>query len=106
MKILFDQGVPLPLRSCLEGHTVRTAVQEGWNQLRNGELLVAAEAAQFDVFLTTDKNLRFQQNLTSRSIAVILLRKQKWPELRAHVSLIAAAVNAAVPRTYTEVDIP
>jgi hypothetical protein len=106
MRVLFDQAVPVPLRIFLEGHTVRTAAQEGWDRLRNGELLAAAEEAQFDVFLTTDKNLRYQQNLAVRKVAVILLNKQQWPELRAHASLIVAAVNAAIAGSYAEVNIP
>jgi hypothetical protein len=60
MRVLFDQAVPVPLRPFRERHTVRTAAQEGWDRLRNGELLTAAEESQFDVFLTTDKNLRYQ----------------------------------------------
>ena len=58
MKILFDQGTPVPIRRFLEGHVVRTAAQQAWDTLRNGELLDAAEADGFDVLLTTDKNLR------------------------------------------------
>ena len=106
MRILFDQATPVPLRPFLREHTVRTAAQEGWSRLRNGDLLNAAEAGGFDVFLTTDKNMRYQQNLTGRKIAVILIGKQQWPELRDHAEVVAAAVNAAIPGTYTEVDIP
>ena len=76
MRVLFDQGVPVPLRVLLEGHSVRTAAEESWDRLRNAELLTAAEAARFDVFLTTDKNLRYQQNFAGRRIAVIVLTKQ------------------------------
>ncbi len=106
MRILFDQATPLPLRRFLEGHTIRTAAQEGWQRLRNGELLNAAEKARFNVFVTTDKNMRYQQKLTGREIAVIVLGKQQWPELRAHVQLVIAAVNAATPGNYFEVDVP
>ncbi len=80
MLVLFDQATPVPLRPYLEGHTVRTAAQEGWARLRNGDLLAAAEDAGFDILLTTDKNMRYQQKLTGRKIAVILLDKQQWPE--------------------------
>ena len=106
MRILFDQATPVPLRPFLKGHTVRTAAQEKWSRLSNGELLTTAEAAGFDVLLTTDKNIRYQQNLTSRKIAIVLLGKQQWPELQAHVQLVVAAVNAATPGTYAEVSIP
>ena len=104
MRILFDQATPVPLRSYLEGHTVRTAAQEGWDQLRNGDLLAAAEDAGFDILLTTDKNMRYQQKLTGRNIAVILLGKQQWPELKAHVPLVVATVNAAIHGSYVEVE--
>jgi len=76
----------------------------GW--LQNGELLNAAEAAGFDVLVTTDKNMRYQQNLVSRKIAIIVLGKQQWPKVRPHVQLVVAAVNAATPGTYVEVEIP
>jgi predicted nuclease of predicted toxin-antitoxin system len=106
MRVLFDQATPVPLRQFLQGHMVRTAAQEKWHRLRNGELLNVAEAAGFDVLVTTDKNIRYQQNLTGRRIAIVLLGKQQWPELRGHVQLVTAAVNAATPGTYTEVEIP
>jgi hypothetical protein len=74
--------------------------------LRNGELLNTAEAAGFDVLLTTDKNMRYQQNLRGRKIAVILLGKQQWPELKGHVQLVIAALSVATPGSYTEGEIP
>jgi predicted nuclease of predicted toxin-antitoxin system len=106
MRVLFDQATPVPLRRFLQDHTVRTAAQEGWQQLQNGELLNTAEAAGFDLFITTDKNLRYQQNLSARKIAIILLLEQQWPRLQAHAGLVAAAVNAAAPGSYTEIQIP
>ena len=72
----------------------------------NGELLKAAEAAGFEVLLTTDKNLGHQQNLTGRKLAIIVIDKQQWPELRPHVQVVVDAVNAVEPGTYTEVSIP
>ena len=66
----------------------------------------AAEQAGFDPFVTTDKNLLYQQNLTSRRIAVIVLGQQQWPELLPHVQIVVDAVNAATPGSYTEVQIP
>jgi len=63
MRIIFDQATPVPIRPYLEGHTVRTAAQQGWDKLKNGDLLNAAEAAAFDLLLTTDKNIGYQQNL-------------------------------------------
>jgi len=106
MRVLFDQATPVPIRFFLEGHTVSTSAHEGWDRLQNGELLNAAEAAAFDVLVTTDKNMRYQQNLTGRKIAVIVLGKQQWPEVRPHVHLVVAAVNAATRGIYVEVEIP
>jgi hypothetical protein len=106
MRILFDQATPVPIRFYLEGHTISTATHEGWDRLENGELLNAAEAAGFDVLLTTDKNMRYQQNLANRKIAIVVLGKQQWPEVRPHVHLVVAAVNVATPGTYVEVEIP
>jgi predicted nuclease of predicted toxin-antitoxin system len=106
MRVLFDQATPVPIRTYLEGHDVRTAAQQGWDTLKNGELLAVAEAEGFDVLLTTDKNMRYQQNLSGRKIAVVVLGLQQWPSLRPHVQLVVEAVNAAKPGTYLEVDLP
>jgi hypothetical protein len=106
MRVLFDQATPVPIRTYLKGHDVRTAAQQGWDTLENGELLTAAEANGFDVLLTTDKNMRYQQNLAGRRIAVVVLGLQQWPSLRPHVQLVVEAVNAAVPARYIEVKLP
>jgi hypothetical protein len=106
MFVLFDQGTPVPLRAFLKGHVVQTAAQQGWAELKNGELLKAAEEAGFEVFLTPDKNIRYQQNLEIRTIAVVVLGNPQWPVLRQHVDRVVAAVNAARPGTYVEVEIP
>src|SRR5260370_18710701 len=106
MRFWFDPARHVPIRSFLESHTVSTAAHEGWDCLQNGELLKAAEAAGFDVLVTTDKNMRYQQNLADRKIAIIVLGKQQWPEVRPHVHLVVAAVNAATRGIYVEVEIP
>ncbi|HWE86474.1 MAG TPA: hypothetical protein VG267_16135 [Terracidiphilus sp.] len=106
MRILFDQATPVPLRPHLRGHLVRTAAQEGWDRLRNGDLLAAAEKAGFDLLMTTDKNMVHQQNLTGRRIAILTLSCQQWPRLRPHVQLVIEALNAVKPGTYAKVDIP
>jgi hypothetical protein len=77
--VLFDQAIPVPIRTFLIGHTVRTAAQQHWNTLKNGELLTVAEQAGFEVFLTTDKNMRHQQNIAGRTIAVVVVGVQQWP---------------------------
>jgi hypothetical protein len=106
MLFLFDQGTPVPIRPFLKEHTVQTTAERGWDKLENGELLKAAEAAGFDVLVTPDKNMRYQQNLTVRTIALVVLGNPRWPVLRLHIERVVAAVNAATPGSYTEVEIP
>lgn len=77
MLILFDNGVPAPLRQALKDHVVVEAMERGWDQLVNGELIAAAEAEGFEILLTTDKNMRYQQNLTDRKIAFVVLGNQQ-----------------------------
>jgi len=105
MRILFDHGTPAPLAACLEGHTVTKALERGWDRTVNGLLLSVAEAAGFDVLLTTDRNMRYQQNLSGRRIALVILGNQEWPHVKLHVERIAAAVNACKPGTLIEVEI-
>jgi hypothetical protein len=106
MRILFDHGVPAPLVPYLIDHTVVKAKDRGWDRLSNGDLLAAAERAGFDVFLTADKNIRYQQNLAGRKIAIVVLGTPQWPVVRLHTAEIAAAINAATLGSYAEVQIP
>jgi predicted nuclease of predicted toxin-antitoxin system len=96
MKILFDQGTPAPLRRALKGHAVATAYELGWAELDNGELLAAAES-EFNVLVTTDQNLRHQQSLSGRHLAILILPTTNWPEPQTHQAQIAAAINALRP---------
>ena len=82
MLIIFDQATPVPMRPYLEGHTVRTAAQQGWEKLSNGDLLTAAEEAGFEILLTTDKNMRYQQSVTGRRLAILVLPTTQWPIVR------------------------
>jgi predicted nuclease of predicted toxin-antitoxin system len=93
MKILFDQGTPAPLRRALTLHSVSTAYEMGWMQLNNGALLRAAEA-QFDVLITTDRNLRYQQNVTGLRLAILILPTTNWPAIHIHELQVVAAVDA------------
>jgi predicted nuclease of predicted toxin-antitoxin system len=102
MRILFDQGIPLPLKSWLATHHIKTAHQRGWSKLLNGELLAAAEAAGFDLLITTDQNLRHQQDLSRFRIAVLVLMIANWPTLEPHAPAIASAVDKINPRQYVE----
>ena len=106
MRVLFDQGTPVPLREALTQHEVVTAYEQGWSQLKNGELLDAAERDGFEVFVTTDSRLRYQQNLASRQIAIICLLSTSWPRISRAVSAVVSAVNGCSKGSYTEVEIP
>ncbi len=106
MRNLFDQGTPEPLIPFLPGHSITTAKDAGWGRLVNGELLKAAEGAGFELLLTTDKNMVSQQNLKTRSIAIVVLGNSQWRIVQRYVRKIAACVNAAAPGRYSEVDIP
>ena len=106
MRVLFDNGTPRGVASALPGHVVEEARLHGWDTLRNSELLDAAEAAGFELLLTTDRNIRYQQNLAGRRIAIVVLGKSRWRLIRVRLAEIAAAVNAATPGSCTEVEIP
>ena len=102
MRILFDQGTPAPLRDHLPGHSVETAYEKGWSSLRNGELLMKAEA-EFDLLITTDRNLRHQQNLPMRTLAIVVLPTTSWPRLERMTREIAATVDSLKPGQYLEI---
>jgi hypothetical protein len=106
MLVLFDHGTPAPIRPFLEGHLVKRTQDMGWDRLTNGELLAVAEESGFDVLLTTDKNIRYQQDLTGRKIAIVVLGNAQWPVLKRHVQRVVEAVSAAKPGSYFELDIP
>ena len=101
MKILFDQGTPAPLRKSLAPHSVSTAFEMGWAEVENGDLLAAAEKV-FDAFITTDKNLRYQQNLSARELAILVLPTTSWPEIQKHLGPISDVVNALKPGDFIE----
>jgi hypothetical protein len=106
MLILFDHSTPAPLRDALKGHIVVEAIEREWERLANGALLDAAETEGFDLLLTADKNLRYQQNLTGRKISIVVLGNAQWPVLRRYVERVVAAVDAATPGSFTKVEIP
>jgi hypothetical protein len=93
MRILFDHGTPAPLHRALVGHSISTAYEMGWTALDNGALLDAAEA-QFDPLITTDKNLRFQQDLAGRRLAILVLPTTSWPKIQTREAQVVAAINA------------
>ena len=106
LSVLFDRNVPRPLCQHLSGHAVRTTDDEGWYALTNGDLLAAAEHAGFNVLVTGDRNLRYQQNLSGRRLALVVLSNPAWPVVRVNLPRIIAAVDHAMPGGYEEVILP
>lgn len=92
MRVLFDQGTPVPLRRALVGHTVATAFEMGWSEMANGDLLRAAEAS-FDALITTDQNLQHQQSLGGLQLRILVLPTTSWPVIKRHMAEIAAALD-------------
>jgi len=104
MKILFDQGTPAPMRRFLPGHVIATAFEQGWSDLQNGNLIDAAEESDFEVLITTDQNLKYQQNLEGRNLAILVLPTTSWPKIQNHLEAISTAVNLLKPGDYRELD--
>jgi predicted nuclease of predicted toxin-antitoxin system len=101
LRILFDKNVPVGVRRLLPGHAVQTFPETGWHpQLENGELLKAGEAAGFDVMVTSDQNVKHQQNLTGRKLALVVLGSNIWPIVRNH----ADAIDAATAGSYAFIE--
>jgi hypothetical protein len=102
MKILLDECTPRFLKHRLPGQHVSTVQEMGWTGLKNGDLLAAA-GGHFDLFITTDKNLRFQQNLTKYSLAVVLLPSNRMSIVLHLITEIEAAVNSIKPGDFIEI---
>jgi len=103
--VLLDQGTPAPLRKALPDHTVETAFERGWSTLQNGLLIAAAEKAGFEVLVTTDRHLKYQQNLSGRSIAIVVLLTTSWPRIERQLAQVVKAIEAASSLGYSEVRI-
>lgn len=102
-RVLLDHCVPEPVRDALANCEVFTAEAMGWSRLSNGDLLRAVEAAGFNVFVTADKNLRYQQNLSGRKIAILILPTNRLPVLRTMFVAIASEVSQAMPGDFREI---
>lgn len=105
MKILFDQGVPVPLRFFLAPHMIETAFERHWSELKNGELLKSAEIAGDELLITTDRNLKYQQNLAGRKLAILVLLSTSWPRIQLKLDEIKTAIAKITPGDYVEVAI-
>lgn len=106
MRILFDQGAPAPLRNHLVAHQISTAFELGWGRVENGELLTLAEEGGFEVLVTTDQNLKYQQNLITRKIAIVVLSSTSWPRIQTILKLVVDAVGGAQAGSYAEIFVP
>lgn len=106
MNVLFDQGTPAPLRKYLTSHQVSTAYELGWQTLTNGDLLKQAELNHFEVLVTTDQNLKYQQNLSSRVIAIVVLTSTSWPRIQKILPEIVIAVENSKSNGYVEITVP
>jgi predicted nuclease of predicted toxin-antitoxin system len=104
LKILIDQNVSARLAGLLTGHNATHASSLGWAVLTNGDLLTAAEAADFEIFVTADKNIRYQQNLAGRRIALVVLGTNQLDILFANVDQIRQAVDAVPAGGYVTVE--
>ncbi|MCX6905212.1 MAG: hypothetical protein NTW03_17385 [Verrucomicrobia bacterium] len=105
MRILLDECVPWPMRRLLAGHECMTAQQRGWGDIKNGDLLRLAEG-EFDLFITTDQNIRYQQNLAGRRIPILELSTNKLRLIQAAVSLLQSAVASIQPGEFRRLEIP
>lgn len=104
MRVLFDKNVPYGTRNFLSNHRVETVDDHGWSRISNGELLKAAEVAGFDVVLTADQNILYQQALVGRKIALVVFGSNIWPIVRNYEATIKERVEAAVPGSYAFIE--
>jgi len=102
VKVFFDECVPRPLCRLLAAHEIKTAQEMGWGRLKNGALIAQAEQGGFEVFVTSDQNLKYQQNLKSNRIALLVLSTNFWPTLRENHTRVAAALEAIRKGEYRE----
>ena len=104
MRVLFDQGTPVPLRRFLTSQTVTTVFEKGWSSARNGDLLRLVDQGLFEVFVTTDRQLKYQQNLADCRIAIVVLPTTSWPVIQNPKDKIAEALDSIAPGEFIEID--
>ena len=106
MRILFDHNTPRLLRQHLVGHDVDIAAERGWATLANGALLDRAEDAGYEVVITADKSIPYQQNLSRRRLAIIVLGTNRWPLIERRIDDVRAAIDGVQPGVMRRVHIP
>lgn len=105
MRILFDQGTPEPLRHHLIGHEVATVFELGWSNLTNGELLARAEYS-YDLLITTDQQMRYQQNLVGHTLAIAVLMTTSWPRIQRGIDDVVRILDEIRPTEFREINVP
>jgi len=105
-RVLFDKNVPYPLRRHLSNFEVKTAEEERWGQIENGELIERAEQADYQILVTCDQNVRYQQNLTHRTLSMVVLGSNIWPSVKNKLEEIQEAVRVASPGSFQFIEIP
>jgi len=105
MKILLDECVPWPMHKLLSGHSCSTVQGRGWGGIKNGDLLQRAEV-EFDLFITSDQNIRYQQNLAGRRIAILELSTNDIGRIQAASTLIEEALETLLPAEFRQLIIP
>ena len=107
MRILLDKNVPVGVRQFLSSHEVCTIAEMNWPpQLGNSELLEVAEASGFDVIITSDQNIQYQQDLSGRKLALVVLGSNIWPVVRNHGNAIATKINGTKRGSYVFIEMP
>ena len=103
MRILLDHNIPRPLRRHLVDHIVDTANERGWEELRNGDLLAMAEREGYEVMITGDQNLPYQQNIDHRDLSVLVLTSNRWPRIQMKTEEIQRVLEEISPGELREV---
>ena len=106
MRILLDHNVPVPLRHTLRDHEVETAFERGWAELSNGALIMAAERSGFDLLITTDRGILYQQNWSGRRLFLLVLSTNDWARIRRARERVIAAVQGLASSQIVELEIP
>jgi hypothetical protein len=105
LRVLFDKNVPYSLRRHLIGYQVQTADDEGWGQISNGELIGCAEKAGYQIILTCDQNIQYQQNMARRKISMVVLGSNIWPSIQPRIAEIMAALKRVSPGSFEFIEI-
>jgi predicted nuclease of predicted toxin-antitoxin system len=105
VRILLDECVPWPIRHLLAGHDCTNVQKQGWKGTKNGALLALA-ASEFDLFITSDQNIRYQQNLLGSTIAVLELSTNDLRRIRAAAAMIQSEISKVKPGAYRRITIP